>query len=130
VKSGGKDRLIGAVSGTMEPVALRRSAQDGPGSSRWRCKHQGLFRRCSCGLPDDVLGSDRALLYVLLHGDDELGMGWTPAWIDHGQAEELLRSWAPSPRRTTGAPVPAHRDQERRPFVTERRGRHWYPSTR
>ena len=37
-----------------------------------------------------MLRSDRALLYVLLHGDDELGTGWTPAWIDRGQAEELL----------------------------------------
>jgi hypothetical protein len=88
VTSGGKDQLTGAAGSTMEAVAFRRSAQVGPGSSRWRCKHQGLLRRC--GLPDEVLRSDRALLYVLLHGDDELGTGWTPAWIEQGQAEELL----------------------------------------
>jgi hypothetical protein len=70
-------------------VTFRRSSDEGPGSSRWRRKHRAFLLRC--GLPDAVVGSDRALVYVLLHGSDELGTGWDPSWISQEQAEALLR---------------------------------------
>ena len=69
-------------------MSYRRSHESGPDSSRWRCKHLGLLIRC--GIPEVIANSDRRWRYVLLHGDDELGTGWNPAWIDREQAQALL----------------------------------------
>ena len=69
-------------------MSFRRSARDEPGESRWRTKHRELLLRC--GLPVEVVDSDRSLNYVLLHGADEFGTGWTHEWIDREQAVELL----------------------------------------
>lgn len=69
-------------------MSFRRPEDEGPGTSRWRLKHRDFLARC--GLPDAVLDSDRALRYVLLHGDDELGTGWDSTWLRRGQARDLL----------------------------------------
>lgn len=57
-------------------------------SPRWRAKHRAFLS--SCGVPPEVIASDRAWGYVLLHGDDELNTGWNPAWMPKEQAERLL----------------------------------------
>lgn len=68
-------------------------------SSRWRRDHQALLSEC--GVPTEVSGNDRRWGYVLDHGDDELGTGWTPNWITVGQAKKLLstleKDWHDSP---------------------------------
>ncbi|OAI56036.1 hypothetical protein AYO49_04905 [Verrucomicrobiaceae bacterium SCGC AG-212-N21] len=45
----------------------------------------------AAGLPDFVIDDERRWTYVLLHGDDELESGWSPAWIAPEQAAALLR---------------------------------------
>jgi hypothetical protein len=45
----------------------------------------------AAGLPDFLIDDERRWTYVLLHGDDELESGWTPAGITKQQAVELLR---------------------------------------
>lgn len=50
--------------------------------------HRGFLVRC--GIPDEVVDSDRRWGYVLLHGDDELQTAWTPDWISTEQARDLL----------------------------------------
>jgi hypothetical protein len=44
----------------------------------------------ACGLPQQVVDSDRAWVYVLLHGDDHLSTGWDASWISANQAKRLL----------------------------------------
>lgn len=70
-------------------MTYRRSSDERPGSSRWRRKHREFLLRC--GLPNTIVGSDKALIYVLLHGSDEFGTGWDPSWVSREQAEALLR---------------------------------------
>ncbi|MDF3071314.1 MAG: hypothetical protein K0R38_6915 [Polyangiaceae bacterium] len=41
-------------------------------------------------LPAEVVGSQRALNYVLLHGDDHLGSRWTPEWLAPVEAAAFL----------------------------------------
>jgi hypothetical protein len=69
-------------------VSFRRSDRSDPASSRWRTKHRSEL--VACGLPGSVLDSDRALNYVLLHGDDAPGTGWTTDSLDAEQAQRLL----------------------------------------
>ena len=45
----------------------------------------------AAGLPDFVIDDERRWSYVLLHGDDELESGWSPAWLTKEQAVDLLR---------------------------------------
>jgi ABC-type proline/glycine betaine transport system substrate-binding protein len=68
-------------------MSFRRSSDDQAGSSRWRKAHRAELSRW---LPSAVIDSDRSLLYVLLHGDDELGTGWTPEWLSQQEAGEFL----------------------------------------
>jgi hypothetical protein len=56
--------------------------------SNWRSENRNLLSEC--GIPDLVANSDRVWNYVLLHGDDLLQTGWTPAWISPKQASQLL----------------------------------------
>jgi hypothetical protein len=44
----------------------------------------------AAGIPDFLVDDERRWTYVLLHGDDELESGWSPAWITKQQAAELL----------------------------------------
>ena len=69
-------------------MAFRRSADDAPGSSRWRAKHRAAL--VEHGMPSGLLTSERTLNYVLLHGDDALGSGWDPSWLTTEQAAKLL----------------------------------------
>ena len=55
----------------------------------WRKKHREQL--LAAGLPDFLIDDERRWTYVLLHGDDELESGWTPAGITELQAAELLR---------------------------------------
>jgi hypothetical protein len=41
-------------------------------------------------LPAEVAGSQPALNYVLLHGEDHLGTRWTPEWLDPAEAAAFL----------------------------------------
>jgi hypothetical protein len=70
-------------------MSYRRSSSIDVESPRWRLKHRGFL--AECGLPPEVVNSDRTWIYVLLHGGDELGTGWDPTWITNEQAEKLLR---------------------------------------
>lgn len=55
----------------------------------WRKNHREAL--LAAGVPDFVVDDERRWTYVLLHGDDELESGWTPAGITKSQASELLR---------------------------------------
>jgi len=55
----------------------------------WRKRHREHL--VAAGLPDFLIDDERRWTYVLLHGDDELESGWTPAGITKPQAVELLR---------------------------------------
>lgn len=44
----------------------------------------------SVGIPAAIVDSDRALNYVLLHGDDELGTGWHSDDLTSPEAAKLL----------------------------------------
>ena len=41
-------------------------------------------------MPAEVAGSDRFWGYVLDHGEDDCGTGWTVDWIAVAQARRLL----------------------------------------
>lgn len=69
-------------------MTYRRSKDEAVGSSRWRLKHRSFLLRC--GLPDEIVSSDRRLTYVLLHGDDELMSGWNTTWLTDEGARDLL----------------------------------------
>ena len=66
----------------------RRSSQDCAGTDSWRTEHRGELLRW---LPAAIVESERALNYVLLHGDDSLGTGWTPAWLSQQAAAAFLQ---------------------------------------
>jgi hypothetical protein len=66
----------------------RQSNQNHAGSDRWRKQHRVELLRW---LPTAVVESERALNYVLLHGDDGLGTGWTPAWLPQQAAAAFLQ---------------------------------------
>lgn len=68
-------------------MGFRRSESEEPGSSRWRSKHHRDL--LACGLPGDLLESDRRLTYVLLHGHDPQS-GWRPSRLSDEEAERLL----------------------------------------
>ena len=70
-------------------MAYRRSESVGVESSRWRLSHRPAL--VECGIPTAVVDSDRRWAYVLLHGSDEFGTGWTPSWLSVEQAARLLR---------------------------------------
>ena len=55
---------------------------------RWLRTHRHQLE--SAGVPGAILDDGRAWIYVLLHGDDELGSGWDPTWISDEQARTLL----------------------------------------
>ena len=55
----------------------------------WRKKHRDEL--LAAGVPDFVVDDGRRWTYVLLHGDEELESGWSPARITKTQAIELLR---------------------------------------
>ena len=55
----------------------------------WRKKRRDEL--LAAGLPDFVVDDERRWTYVLLHGDEELESGWSPARITKTQATELLR---------------------------------------
>ncbi len=78
-------------------MGFRRSSSDEPGSSRWRRKYRA--RLLACGVPAAVLDSDRALTYLLLHGDD-LDTGWDTSFLSDEKAQqllELLKELIPNP---------------------------------
>jgi hypothetical protein len=68
-------------------MSYRRSARVDIGSSRWRTEHYNQLARW---LPREVIDSDTALVYVLLHGGDEFGTGWEPGWLTVEAAREFL----------------------------------------
>jgi len=69
-------------------MGYRRSESCEVESSRWRSEHRSFL--AECGIPPEVYNSDRAWVYVLLHGSDDFGTGWEPSWISRQQAEKLL----------------------------------------
>jgi|GEM_PF-3433836 len=81
-------------------LSFRKSVDSDPVNSAWRRKHRDLLARC--GIPDKAIESDKSLTYLLLHGDDELGTGWTLKWISRQQAAELLCFLAQELPNTTG----------------------------
>jgi hypothetical protein len=68
-------------------MVFRRSDSEEPGSSRWRRRHRSEL--LACGMPAALLDSDRALTYVLLHGDDP-DSGWHSSWLSDDAAARLL----------------------------------------
>lgn len=69
-------------------MTYRRSSESGVESSRWRLANRDLL--VECGVPGEVADSDRRWIYVLLHGDDELGTGWNCSWMTSQHAGRLL----------------------------------------
>ena len=69
-------------------MTFRRQSTDSIGHSRWRLAHRAEL--LECGVPMEVLESDRNWIYVLHHGSDEFGTGWNPTWISKEQAGKLL----------------------------------------
>jgi hypothetical protein len=69
-------------------MSYRRSDSSGAGTPRWRARNRAFL--LSCGIPDAILDSDRSLTYVLLHGDDEVGTGWSHVQLTPEQAARLL----------------------------------------
>jgi hypothetical protein len=57
------------------------------GADAWRRQHRAQLMRW---LPIEVVDSQRALNYVLLHGEDHLGTHWTPEWLDPVEAAAFL----------------------------------------
>ena len=68
-------------------MTYRRNSDSSIGSSRWRCKHRDTL--LACGIPLSIIDSDKALVYLLLHGD-ELSTGWNTNFINDKQAFDLL----------------------------------------
>ena len=68
-------------------MRYRRSNQSHAGTDRWREEHSVELLRW---LPAAVVESERVLNYVLLHGDDSLGTGWTPSWLTQDAALAFL----------------------------------------
>jgi hypothetical protein len=66
----------------------RRSSQNHAGTDRWRQEHRANLLRW---LPTAVVDSERSLNYVLLHGDDSLGTGWSPSWLPRPAALAFLQ---------------------------------------
>jgi hypothetical protein len=66
----------------------------------WRRRHREQL--LAAGLPDFLIDDERRWTYVLLHGDDELESGWTPAGITKLQAAELLRMLQEQYQNTVG----------------------------
>lgn len=66
----------------------------------WRKRHREQL--LAAGLPDFLIDDERRWTYVLLHGDDELESGWTPAGITKRQAAELLRMLQEQYQNTVG----------------------------
>lgn len=69
-------------------MSYRRPSTFAPGSSGWRLRHRTQL--ISLGIPAAIADSDRALTYVLLHGDDELGTGWRSEDLTLTEAARLL----------------------------------------
>jgi hypothetical protein len=68
-------------------MSYRRLDSDQVGGDAWRRQHRGQLVRW---LPAEVVGSQRSLNYVLLHGEDHLGTRWTPEWLDPLEAAAFL----------------------------------------
>lgn len=68
-------------------MSYRRPNLDNLGSDRWRRQHQADLLRW---LPAEVVSSQRALTYVLLHGEDHAGTGWTSDWLKPPEAAAFL----------------------------------------
>lgn len=68
-------------------MSYRRSDQLHAGSDRWRLAHRGDLLQW---LPAEVVDSERSLNYVLLHGEDHAGTGWTPEWLRPEDARAFL----------------------------------------
>lgn len=81
-------------------MGYRRSSDEGVGSSRWRRKHRKFL--IECGVPIDIVDSDRTLNYVLLHGADELGSGWNTNSLSAIQAERLVEFLTSELKSTVG----------------------------
>lgn len=69
-------------------MSYRRPSTLAPGSSGWRVRHRTQL--ILLGIPAAIADSDRALSYVLLHGDDELGTGWRSDDLTPTYAARLL----------------------------------------
>lgn len=65
----------------------RRPGSEPVGDDAWRRRHRAQLIRW---LPAEVVASQRALNYVLLHGEDHLGTRWTPDWLDPVEAAAFL----------------------------------------
>jgi hypothetical protein len=68
-------------------VSYRRPNPDEVGADRWRRQHRADLLRW---LPAEVVDTQRALTYVLLHGEDHAGTGWTPEWLEPSEAAAFL----------------------------------------
>jgi hypothetical protein len=68
-------------------VSYRRADPGHVGGDAWRRQHRIELIRW---LPAEVVGSQRALNYVLLHGEDHLGTRWTPDWLTPVEAAAFL----------------------------------------
>lgn len=84
-------------------MTYRRPSESGPFTSRWRLRNRA--RLLAVGFPASVVESDRTLHYVLLHGDDELGSGWTPDWLSEDQARDMLRFLSENIPNETGLEI-------------------------
>ena len=69
-------------------MAYRRSSDTEALSPRWRTAHAAELVRW---LPERIVASDRSLAYVVLHGDDAPGTGWSVDWLSPEEAGEFLR---------------------------------------
>ena len=68
-------------------MSYRHPDSERVGGDTWRRRQRAQLLRW---LPAEVVSSQRSLNYVLLHGEDHLGTGWTPEWLTPAEAAALL----------------------------------------
>ncbi len=73
-------------------MGYHRSNDVGVFTSRWRLAHRAEL--AACGVPSEVLATDRRWRYALLHADDP-GTGWDVSWLSDVHARRLLQLLEP-----------------------------------
>jgi len=68
-----------------------------------------------------VVCDDRRLTYVLLHGSDDFGTGWTPDWLSRQAAAEFLTFLESEFSDTSGCEIFGH--LRRRKGIPSRTGK-------
>ncbi len=68
-------------------MSFQRSEESGVTGSRWRLAHRGIL--VECGIPTEVVNSDRRWIYLLSHAYDPVS-GWKVEWITPQQASRLV----------------------------------------